>query len=155
MTNLEALSMESGLRPAANQLENRQWQFGLQLLSLVQGKRARDVVGTGTEIGKWLGAALCYSWTETEKTILPEEPELLQAVLIQKEWKEAKKEAEKEWPGLVRFTDGSQQVEGTVGYAMAWKDGHSWKGIKTHMGYNQEAFDAECVALAQALETTA
>jgi len=28
-------------------------------------------------------------------------------------------------------------------------------GIKTHMGYNQEAFDAECAALARALETPA
>jgi ribonuclease HI len=26
-------------------------------------------------------------------------------------------------------------------------------GIKTHMGYNQEAYDAECAALARALET--
>jgi len=27
------------------------------------------------------------------------------------------------------------------------------EGIKTHLGYNQEAFDAECAALARALET--
>jgi len=154
-TNLGALSIESGLRPAANQLENRQRRFGLRLLSLPQGERARDVVGAGTEIGKRLGAALCYSWTETEKTILPEELELLEAALIQEEREEAKKEAEKERPGLVMFTDGSRQEEGAVGYAVAWKDGHTWKGIKTHMGYNQEAFDAECAALARALETAA
>jgi len=35
---------------------------------------------------------------------------------------------------------------------------HLWwrgdqRGIKTHMGYNQEAFDAECAALARALES--
>jgi len=154
-TNLGALSIESGLRPAANQLENRQWRFGLRLLSLPQGERTRDIVGAGTKIGKRLGAALCYSWTETEKTILPEEPELLEAALIQEERKEAKKEAEKERPGLVMFTDGSRQEEGAAGYAVAWKDGHTWKGIKTHMGYNQEAFDAECTALARALETVA
>jgi len=65
--------MESGLTPVANQLENRQRRLGLRLLSLPQGERARDVVGADTEIGKRLGAALCYSWTETEKTILPEE----------------------------------------------------------------------------------
>jgi hypothetical protein len=28
-------------------------------------------------------------------------------------------------------------------------------GIKTHMGYNQEAYDTECAALARALETAA
>ena len=27
-----------------------------------------------------------------------------------------------------------------------------WASIKTHMGYNQEAYDAECAALARALE---
>jgi len=36
---------------------------------------------------------------------------------------------------------------------VAWKEGQTWKGIKTHMGYNQEAFDAECAAMARALET--
>jgi len=51
------------------------------------------------------------------------------------------------------FTDGSRMESGAAGYAVAWKDGQSWKGIKTHMGYNQEAFDAECVALARALES--
>jgi len=36
---------------------------------------------------------------------------------------------------------------------VAWKNGQAWKGIKTHMGYNQEAYDAECAALARALES--
>jgi len=30
-----------------------------------------------------------------------------------------------------------------------------WEGIKTHMGFSQEAFDAECAALARVLETAA
>jgi len=38
---------------------------------------------------------------------------------------------------------------------VAWKNGLSWKGIKTHLGFNQEAFDAECNALARALESAA
>jgi len=147
-TNLGVLSMESGQRLAANQLENRQWRFGLRLLSFPQGKRARDVVGADMEIGKRLGAALRYSWTRTEKTVLPEEPEPLEAALIQEEREEAKKEAEKEWRGLVMFTDRSRQEQGAAVYAVTWKDGHTWKGIKAHMGYNQEAFDAECAALA-------
>ena len=37
MTNLGALSMLYGFRAAVTQLENRQWWFGLQLLSLQQG----------------------------------------------------------------------------------------------------------------------
>ena len=51
-TNLGALSMESGLRPATNQLENRQRRFELRLLSLPEGERARGIVSTPTALGK-------------------------------------------------------------------------------------------------------
>jgi len=51
------------------------------------------------------------------------------------------------------FTDGSRMEDEAAGYAVAWKNGQTWKGIKTHMGYNQEAYDAECAALARALES--
>jgi len=47
-TNLGALSMESGLRAAKAQLENRQPRFGLRLLSLPEGDQAREVVGAPT-----------------------------------------------------------------------------------------------------------
>ena len=51
-TNLGALSMESGLRPATNQLENRQHRFTLWLLSLPQGEMARNIISADTTIGK-------------------------------------------------------------------------------------------------------
>ena len=50
------------------------------------------------------------------------------------------------------FTDGSRMEEGATGYAVAWKEDQTWNGVKTHMGYNQEAFDAECAALTRALD---
>ena len=53
------------------------------------------------------------------------------------------------------FTDGSRLDSGATGYAVAWQNGQSWAGIKTNMGKNQEAYDAECAALARALETAA
>jgi len=84
-----------------------------------------------------------------------EDPETLDAELIQEEEEEAKKEAEKTRPGLTMFTDGSRLEDGAAGYAVTWKRGESWVGIKTHMGYNQEAYDAECAALARALESAA
>ena len=150
-TNLGALSMESGLRAAATQLENRQQRFGLWLLSLPQGDQARGIVGAPTEIGRRLTNALAYAgWVEG--TVLLEEPETLDAELLQEEEAEAKAAAEKERPGLTMFTDGSLLDDGASGYAVVWKNGLSWKGIKTHMGYNQEAYDAECAALARALE---
>ena len=154
-TNLGALSMESGLRPAANQLENRQRRFGLRLLSLPQAATAREVVVTGTAIGKRLSTALDRTWIETERTVLLEEPEPFDAELIQEEREEAKREAEKERPGLVMFTDGSWLENEAAGYAAAWKNGQTWEGIKSHMGFNQEAYDAECAALARALKTAA
>jgi len=51
------------------------------------------------------------------------------------------------------FTDGSRLDDGVAGYAVVWKKGQSWVGIETHMGYNQEAYDAECAALARAPES--
>jgi ribonuclease HI len=41
------------------------------------------------------------------------------------------------------------------GYGWHGRREERWVGIKTHMGYNQEAFDAECAALARALEVAA
>jgi len=56
-------------------------------------------------------------------------------------------------PGLSIFTDGSRLENGATGYAATWKKAHTWKGHKTHWG--QEAFDAECAALARALQVAA
>jgi len=157
-TNLGVLSMESRLRPASNQLENRQRWFGLRLLSLPQGDTAWEVINTRGKkptIGKRLSAALERKWTATEETVLLEDPEHLDAMLVQEEYEEARKKAEKERPGLVMFMDGLRLESGAAGYVVAWKNGCTWKGIKTHLGYNQEAFDAECAVLARALETAA
>ena len=87
--------------------------------------------------------------------MLLEEPESYDAELIQEEREEANKEAEKERPGLVMFTDGSRLENEAARYAVAWKSGQTWEGIKTHMGFNQETYDAECAALACALKTAA
>jgi len=53
------------------------------------------------------------------------------------------------------FTDGSRLDDGATGYSVVWKRGLTWAGAKVPMGNNQEAYDAECAALAQALELAA
>jgi ribonuclease HI len=53
------------------------------------------------------------------------------------------------------FTDGAKAGNGAAGYAVVWKSRQQWVGVKSHMAYNQEAFDAECAALARALEVAA
>jgi len=108
-------------------------------------------VGAPTVIGRRLTNALAYGG-RTESTVLLEEPETLEVELLQEE-AEAKAEAEKARPGLTMFTDGSRMEDRAAGYAVVWKNGEFWVGIKTHMGYNQEAYGAECVALARAMES--
>ena len=53
------------------------------------------------------------------------------------------------------FTDGSRLDNGATGYSVVWRRGLTWTGAKVHMGNNQEAYDAECAALAHALELAA
>src|SRR3978361_1801396 len=123
--------MESGLRPATVQLENRRRRFGLRLLSLPDGDQAREVVGAVSVIGKGLKNALaCRGRTET--TVLLEEPEALDAKTIQEDEKVAKAEAERTRPGLNMFTDGSRVDSGATGYAVVWQNGESgWESRPT------------------------
>jgi hypothetical protein len=146
--------MESRLRLAATQLENRQRRYGLRLLSLPQGSQAREVVGAASAFGKRLESALGYSG-RTETTVPLEDPEAFDAVTIKEEEAMAKTEAERSRPGLTMFTDGSRLDSGATGYAVAWKHGQHWMGIGTHMGCGQGACGAECAALARALESAA
>jgi len=153
-TNLGALSMELGLRAATAQLENRQQCFGLRLLSLPLGDQVRQVVGAPTGIGRRLTNALAHGGP-TESTVLLEEPETLEVELLQEEEAEAKAEAERTRPGLTMFTDSLRLDDGASGSSVVWRQGLTWAGAKVHMGNNQEAYDAECAALAHALELAA
>ena len=39
------------------------------------------------------------------------------------------------------------------GYSVVRGKGpHDWRGVKTHMGFNQEAYGAECAAIVRALD---
>jgi len=114
-TNLGALSMESGIRAAAAQLETREQHFGLRLLSLLQGDQAREVVRAPTQIGRRLTNALAHSG-QTEGTELLEEAEDFDMELLQEEEAETKAEVERTRPGLTMFTDGSRMEDGATGY---------------------------------------
>jgi len=153
-TNLGALMAESGLRPAAPQLENRQRRFAARLISLPQGSEAKKVVGATSRLGKRLGEALEYAG-RVEPISLPGKSEKLGVQMIVEEREKAKEEAKKRRAGLTIFTDGSRIDSGAAGYAVVWKEGEEWAGVKAHIGFNQEAFDAECAALARALEVAA
>jgi len=68
--------------------------------------------------------------------VLLEEVEVFDVELLQEEEAEVKAEAERAWPGLTMFTDGSRMENGAIGYAVVWKNGQTWEGIKCYMGHN-------------------
>jgi ribonuclease HI len=78
-----------------------------------------------------------------------------QSALVIENQADAKEAAEHPRAGLTIFTDGSRVSSGAAGYAVVWQKGQRWVGVRRHMGYNQEAFDTECAALARALEVAA
>jgi len=153
-TNLGALSMESGLRAATTQLENRQRRFGLRLLSLPQGDQAREVVGTPAGIGAAAHQRSRIRRTDGEHSPTRGAGNPRRGTTI-RGGSEAKTEAERTRPGLTMFTDGSRLGGGATGYAVVWKKGQTWASANVHMGGNQEAYGAECAALAHALELAA
>jgi hypothetical protein len=93
-TNRGAVAMESGLRPATAQLDNRHRHYVLRLFSLPDGDLAREVVGAASEIGERLKNALAHRGRR-ETTVLLEEPEALDAETIQEDEKAAKTAAER------------------------------------------------------------
>ena len=112
----------------------------------------RELIGASTAVGRRLANALAYTG-RTESTTLLEEPETLDAELLQEEEAETKAEAVTSRPGLTMFTDRSRLDDGATSYAVIWKNGQFWAGTKTHMGFDQESYDAECAALARTLES--
>jgi ribonuclease HI len=102
-------------------------------------------------VGKRLTGTLGYSG-RLESIVLPERPVALDVAVVMVSQVEAIEEAGRTRQGLTIFTDGARAGNGAAGYAVVWKSRQQWVGIKSHMAYNQEAFDAECAALARALE---
>jgi len=107
--------MESGLRATTTQLEDGQRRFALRLLSLPHGDQVRKIVGAPTAIERRLTNALAYAG-KTESIVLLEEPETLDAELLQGKEDETKAEAEKARPGPTMFTDGSRLEDGGWSY---------------------------------------
>jgi len=67
------------------------------------------------------------------------------------EWAEQEARKADGQPGLTLWADGSRDENGGVGYAVVWRKGKRWAGRNFYMGYYQEAYDAECAAIARAV----
>jgi len=157
--NLGVVMAESGLRPAESLLNNRSRRHVLRLMSLPKGNQAKSLPGNNTPMGQRLVhlSASRYSG-RVEEIYLPEggPAELgAHASIADAEWAEQEAGKADFQPRLVLWTDGSRDENGAVGYAVAWRKGRSWEGRKTHMGFYQEAYGAECAAIARALKVAA
>jgi len=145
-TNLGVVMAESGLRLAESVLNNRSRRHVLRLMSLPKGNQAKSLPGGNTPMGQRMVHFSEYSG-RVEEICLPEDgPTDLEAnvSIADAEW--AKEEAMRadSQPGLVLWTDGSRDENGGTGYAVVWRKGRRWAGRKVHVGYFQEAYDAEC-----------
>jgi len=116
------------------------------------GNQAGNIVDPWTEIGRRLTNALTYAG-RTERTPLVGDHEILEAELRQEEDGKAKTETEKDQPGDSMFTEWSRLDSSVVVYSMVGKRGQTWVGIKTHLVFNQEAYDAARTTLVRALES--
>jgi len=145
---------ESGLRPAESLLNNRSRRHVLRLMSLPKGNQAKSLPGGNTAMGQRMVHFSEYSgWVE--EIYLPEDgpTELVANVTIaDAEWAEQEARRADSQPGLVLWTDGSRDENGGV---VVWRKGRRWAGRKVHMGFFQEAYDAECAAIAHALAEAA
>jgi len=145
---------QSGIRvqTSGGTAGNRLRRFALRLASLPRGDQARELVGASdSALGQRLQSAL-GCWNGREDTVLLEVASPLGAsTTIEKEVAAALEAKQLDRPGLTIVTDGSRLENGATGYAVTRKEGLTWKGRKTHMGWGQEAFDAECAAIARAL----
>jgi len=151
-TNQGELMLESGLRCATSLLNNRSRRFALRLASLPQGDGVGEIIGERSELGRrlttWLGLEGASNY---ERTVVCEE-EVLRAKIAVNDRKIAKEVADTPRDGFTLWTDGSRTEDGACGYAVVWiRGGGVWKGQKVHLGYNQEAYDAECAAIVRAL----
>jgi len=147
--------MESGLRPAATQLDNCLRRFVLRLASLPKGDQARELVGADKTLRNRLQSSL-GCWDRKEGTVLLEVASTLEATVTKEEESADKQEAKRtDRPGLAMFTDGSRLEYGASGYAVAWKKVTTWKGHKAHKGWGWEAYDTECAGIARALRVAA
>jgi len=74
-------------------------------------------------------------WSGREETVVLEVATPLEATVTVDEESAAKQEAQHADRRLTNFTDGSR-------LAVTWMKGNTWEGYKTHMGWGQEAYDA-------------
>jgi len=135
------------LQKLTNQLENRQRRFGLRLPSLPQGGQAPEVVGATSAIGTRMQATL-ERYGRTEKAAPMEDRVELNVITVMEGETAAGREADR---------SGAGRVPRAEQRATRWRGRRGNRGVgpKARLGCNQNPSDAECAAMASALEATA
>jgi len=115
--------------------------YVLRPMSLLKGNQARSLPGCDTAMGQRI-IYFCEYSGRVEEIRLPEDGPIELGADISV--------ADAEWAEQGARRAGFQTGL-TTAHAVVWKNGRSWAGRKSHMGYFQEAYDAECAAIARVL----
>jgi hypothetical protein len=140
--------METGLRPATAQLENRQRHFRSRLLSLPEGDQSREVVGAASWIGKKLQNENRKGRNDSPTrrargTGCRDEPG---GRVVGHGRSGECKAGNHHVHGRVTTRQCSNRVRSRMAERTILV------GHQTHMSYSQEAYDAECAGLARTIE---
>jgi len=149
-TNQGALISESGLRPAPAQLDKRLRHFALRLTAFRKG--SSQGAHRDTECARTTATVILGLWNGREETVLLEVATPLEATVT----------VDRQTGSPTCGPTGTNHLHGRLppgngatGYAVTWKKGNTWRGHKTHMGWGQEAYDAEYAAIERALREAA
>ena len=156
-TPVGIVTAESALPPARALLDHRQASFALRLLSRPVGSGGQEeiLVHRSSELTARIRRRCGLRRGETAELQRWEEFREMRAE-VHVERKEEALETAKKWSEEDQndtvWTDGSRLENGSVGAAVAFKEGGNWKEEGTFLGGNKEVFDAEIFAIGRALE---
>jgi len=156
-TNLGVVMAESGLRPAESLLNNRSRRHVLRLMSLPRGKPSQVPPGRQHAYGTTDGPLQRVFRSGGGSLLTGGRTDGTRGERLNRRRRVGGTGGEEGGlpTGLVLWTDGSRDENGGTGYAVVWRKRRRWAGRKVHMGYFQEAYDAECAAIARALAVAA
>ncbi len=182
-TPIHPLLCEAGLVPTSTLLNHHQRQYAYRLLSLPDQHLTKNILpvslrnGDGdfqpgelpvndlmwtentrpTLYGQWLAWQITIEHSidaaDGVGPVVTMEPDKFKGRIIIQAKKHAIGEAEKYWPGLVMWTDGSRLDQGAAA-AVCWrgKSLDPWKEKGVFLGKNKEILDAELWAILTALD---
>ena len=150
---------DAGLQLARDLLNNRVGRYKLRQMMMPDAQRRgkmsdvrRNVLQRVEGIDELILEDKPFERSSYERTTLPTQKRSLKGKVIIQDEKQALKEAMLGREGLVLWTDGSRKEDAWVGCVVVWEEGGRWNKRRTHLGRQNEAFDAEMYAMSEAMK---